>query len=463
MTMTAAAIAASIRSGRVSARQVIGETLGRIARHNAALNAFTAVTSDRALAAAAAIDALVAAGRDPGPLAGVPFTVKNLFDVAGLPTLAGARINADRAPADADARLVQRMEAAGAILVGAVGMGEYAYDFTGRNAHFGAVRNPQDTTRMSGGSSSGSGSAVAGGLCAISLGSDTNGSIRVPSSLCGTLGLKPTYGRLSRHGSFPFVPSLDHLGPLARSVRDLALAYDAMQGPDEDDPACAQRGVEPVTPQVNTGIGGLRIAVAGGYFAAGGQAEAHEAVAIAAGALGATVRIEIPEAARARAAAFLITSAEGANLHLERLRRQAADFDPETRDRFLAGTMAPATWYVRAQKFRAWYRAQVLRLFDHVDAFIAPATPCTAPLVEQMTMDLGGQAVPVRANMGIFTQPLSLIGLPIAAAPLRARNGLPIAIQIVAAPWREDVVLRIAAHLEASGICTATVPEPFSQ
>ena len=167
-----------------------------------------------------------------GPLAGVPFAVKNLFDIAGLPTLAGSKINRDRPPAAADATLVARLEAAGAVLVGALNMGEYAYDFTGENCHDGPSRNPHDTARMTGGSSGGSGAAVAGGLVPLALGSDTNGSIRVPSSFCGVFGLKPTYGRLSRAGSFPFVASLDHLGPLARTAGDLALAYDAMQGPD---------------------------------------------------------------------------------------------------------------------------------------------------------------------------------------------------------------------------------------
>lgn len=461
MIATASAIAAGVRARRVTAAAVIDDVLARIDRHNATLNAYTAVTAERARAAASVIDAKVAAGKHPGPLAGVPFSVKNLFDVAGLSTLAGSKINRDHAPAASDAELIRRMEAAGAILVGAVAMGEYAYDFTGRNAHYGACRNPHDTARMSGGSSSGSGSSVAAGLAAISLGSDTNGSIRVPSSLCGTFGLKPTYGRLTRHATFPFVPSLDHLGPLARSTADLALAYDAMQGPDARDPGCAHRAIEPVSATVNNGIGGLRIAMAGGYFAEGGQPEAHDAVQFVAATLGVTRTVEIPEAARARAAAFLITSAEGANLHLERLRTRAADFDPETRDRFIAGTMAPATWYVRAQKFRAWYYAQVLRLFEGVDAIIAPATPCTAPLVDQMTMPLNGQAVPVRANMGIFTQPISFIGLPVVAAPLRAANGLPIAVQIIAAPWREDVALRIAAHLESGGVCAAPVPEAF--
>src|SRR5208283_2091191 len=189
-----------------------------------------------------------ARGASLGPLAGAPFAVKNLYDIEGLPTRAGSKINRDRAPAESDAALVARLEAAGGILVGALNMGEYAYDFTGQNAHYGPSRNPHDLQHMTGGSSGGSAAAVGGGLVPIVLGSDTNGSIRVPSSFCGIFGLKPTYGRLSRAGAFPFVASLDHVGPFARSVGDLALAYDAMLGRDEADPAQAGMPAAPISP-----------------------------------------------------------------------------------------------------------------------------------------------------------------------------------------------------------------------
>ncbi|TXN42356.1 AtzE family amidohydrolase, partial [Methylobacterium sp. WL18] len=217
---------------------------------------------------------------------GVPFAVKNLIDVAGLPTRAGSKINRDRPPAARDGAVVRRLEAAGAILVGALNMGEYAYDFTGENVHDGDAHNPHALDHMTGGSSGGSGAAVAAGLVPLTLGSDTNGSIRVPAAFCGCFGMKPTYGRISRAGSFPFVGSLDHLGPMARSVADLALAYDAMQGPDPDDPVATTRAPEPAYPDLEDGIGGLRIAVAGGYFARNGHPEAFAAVARVADALG---------------------------------------------------------------------------------------------------------------------------------------------------------------------------------
>ena len=253
--LPASEIAHAVSGRKMSALAATDAALARIARHDPVLNSFTDVVADRARARARAIDAEIAAGKNPGPLAGVPFAVKNLFDVQGLPTRAGSKINRDLKPSPRDATLVERMEAAGAVLVGALNMGEYAYDFTGENVHDGPSRNPHDTTRMTGGSSGGSGGAVGGGLVPLALGSDTNGSIRVPSSFCGIFGLKPTYGRLSRARSFPFVSSFDHLGPFARSVDDLALAYDAMQGPDADDAACTTRPPEPVSALLAQDIG----------------------------------------------------------------------------------------------------------------------------------------------------------------------------------------------------------------
>src|SRR5947208_3277438 len=262
----ASEIALAVASRKMSALAAVEAALARIAAHDPVLNSFTDVVADRARARARAIDAEIAAGKHPGALAGVPFAVKNLFDVKGLTTRAGSKINRDLAPSPRDATLVERLEAAGAVLVGALNMGEYAYDFTGENVHDGPSRNPHDTTRMTGGSSGGSGGAVGGGLVRFALGSDTNGSIRVPSSLCGIFGLKPTYARLSRARSFPFVASLDHVGPLARSTRDLSLAYDAMQGGGDDDPVCADRPIEPIAPVLERASEGLRIAIAGGYF-----------------------------------------------------------------------------------------------------------------------------------------------------------------------------------------------------
>ncbi len=293
-------LASAVRSRQRSATEVVEEALGAIAARNGAINAFTAVTNKRALAEAAALDAALAAGRDPGPLAGVPFAVKSLYDVAGLATIAGSRIDRDRAPAARDAALVRRLTAAGAVLVGALNMDEYAFGFSTENTHYGATRNPHDPTRVAGGSSGGSAAAVAAKLVPLALGSDTNGSIRVPAALCGVFGLRPTFGRLSRAGMRLFASSLDVGGPFARSTEDLALAYDALQGPDPEDPACASRPPEPTLPALARGVDGLRIAVAEGYYASQGAAEVFAAVERVAAALGASERIELPSPGAAR-------------------------------------------------------------------------------------------------------------------------------------------------------------------
>ena len=462
--MSAAETAAAVRAGRRSAKDVAEAALADIAARDGAFNCFTAVTAERARAEAAAVDAAVSAGRDPGPLAGVPVAVKNLFDVEGFATLAGSKIERDKSPAARDAFLLRRLRAAGAVLLGALNMDEYAYGFTTENHHYGPVRNPHDTGRIAGGSSGGSAAAVAAGLAPLALGSDTNGSIRVPASLCGVFGLKPTYGRLSRGGAYLFAASFDHVGPFARDAADLALAYDAAQGADPDDPAQQWREAAPVSPLIDAGIAGLRIAVADGHFARNGHAEAFAAVAIAARALGAAARVSVPEAARGRAAAFLITMAEGANLHLPDLRERPDDFDPMTRDRFLAGALLPASWLVQAQRVRAAYRARVLPLFDEWDLLLTPATPYVAPRIGQDTVDVDGEAVPVRPNLGVYTQPISCIGLPAVAVPLAdpgaagAPGGLPIGVQLIAAPWREDLLFRAAGALERAGVAGSPTP-----
>lgn len=457
--MSAVELAAQIRAGTRRAADVVEERLADIGARDARFNAFTEVTAARARTEAAAVDVMVAAGVDPGPMAGVPVAVKNLFDLAGITTLAGAKIERDTPPAQRDAFLVRQMRDAGAIMLGALNMDEYAYGFTTENAHFGACHNPHDLTRMAGGSSGGSAAAVAGGLVPITLGSDTNGSIRVPASLCGIWGLKPTYGRLSRSGGFLFAASFDHLGPFARELADLALVYNALQGPDPEDPAQHWVGYSQIGGSAE--IGDLRIVIAGDHFAQGGHAEAFAAVAAVAHALGSTRSVTIPDAGMGRAAAFLITMAEGANLHLGNLRTRPDDFDFATRDRFLAGALLPAHWVQQAQRVRAAYRARALAIFDEVDVLIAPATPYVAPKIGQDMIEVEGAMIPVRPNLGIYTQPISCIGLPVIAAPiadpvgLGTPGGMPIGVQLIAAPWAEDKLFRVAAALERLGVCAA--------
>jgi aspartyl-tRNA(Asn)/glutamyl-tRNA(Gln) amidotransferase subunit A len=392
----------------------------------------------------------------------VPFAVKNLFDVQGLPTLAGSKINRDLPPATGDSPLIARLNAAGAVLVGTLNMDEYAYGFTTENTHYGPTRNPHDMERIAGGSSGGSAAAVAAGLVPLTLGSDTNGSIRVPSSLCGVFGLKPTYGRLTRAGTFPFVASFDHVGPFCRSTADLAASYDAMQGPDPRDPACRNSPPEPVTPRILMGSSGLRIARAAGYFETNAERAVADIVKAVCDQLGVTRTVEIPEAGRARAAAFVITAAEGSQLHLPNLRKRADDFEPLIRDRLLANSMLPAAWYLQAQRFRRWYYREVMKLFEKVDVILAPATPRPATKIGQETMKINGVEMLARPNMGLLTQPISFIGLPVAALPVGTLEGLPVGMQVICAPWREDLCLRMASVLEKMGVAKFNPPKDAS-
>jgi AtzE family amidohydrolase len=445
-------IVAAVRSGRQTAVDTTRANLDLIGARNGSINAFTAVVAERALATAARVDDLVRMGRDPGPLAGVCFAVKNLFDVEGLTTLAGSRIDAALPPAIRDATLVARLESSGAVLVGALNMDEYAFGFSTQNSHYGPTRNPHDLSRIAGGSSGGSAAAVAAGLVPMSLGSDTNGSIRVPAALCGVFGLKPTYGRLSRAGTRLFAASFDHVGPFARSVRDIAAVYDVLQGPDPTDPVCAGQPVEPVASALDQGMDGLRIALAVGYFGCAGHPEVFAATERAASALGVVRRVELPEPALARAAAMIITASEGSELHLADLKTRATSFDPMTRPLFLSGTLLPAVWYVRAQRFRRWYCRELEALFREVDVILAPTTPYPAFPIGQRMMEVDGRQLPAAGHLGVFTQPLSFAGLPVLAAPVAGSSTLPLGIQIAAAPWREDLVLRVAAAAEAAGV-----------
>jgi aspartyl-tRNA(Asn)/glutamyl-tRNA(Gln) amidotransferase subunit A len=455
---SAQTIAHAIASGETTSRAVIEATLQRIDAINPSVNAFTDVTAGRALQAAEAVDRRRVHGESIGPLAGVPFAAKNLFDIRGLSTRAGSKINRDLPAAGDDAFLIAQLEKQGAILVGGLNMGEYAYDFTGENAHDGPSHNPHALGHMCGGSSGGSGAAVAAGLVPIALGSDTNGSIRVPASLCGIFGLKPTYGRLSRSGSFPFVSSFDHLGPFGRSVTDLAVAYDAMQGHDAMDPVQSPQQPSATLSEIDRGAKGLRIAVAGGYFREKGHPEAFEAVDAVARALGADRTVTLPQADVARAAAVVITSAEGAAMHVRRLQQRIDDFDPVIRIRLLGGLATPAAWVEAAQRFRRHYREQVLKLFDSVDLLLAPATPCRAPRIGQTTLVLDGETMPVRSSLGLFTQPVSIIGLPVVAVPVLDGAALPIGVQVIAPPWREDLALRVARELERQGVAGCRQP-----
>ena len=445
----------ALTSGDLSAREIAQHTLSAIEQHNPALNAWTEITADRMWQEADVIDRQRRNGQPLPPLAAVPYAVKNLFDVAGYSTLAGASLFRDRPAAREDAWAVNKLAQSGAMLSGMLNMDAYAYGFTTENSHYGATRNPRDLTRIAGGSSGGSAAAVAAGLVHFSLGTDTNGSIRVPASLCGVLGLKPTFGRLSRSGSHPFVASLDHIGPFARSTADLALVYDALQGHDPADAFQANQPPQPTLAALNKGQDGLRCGVLGGYFQQWCNDDARSAVATAARALNASDEVTFADAEIARSSAFLISASEGGNHYLPALRATPERFEPLSRERLLAGAMIPAAWYIQAQRFRRHFQQQVLPLFAQFDVLIAPATPCSATTIGQETMHINGTDLPTRASMGMLTQPISFLGLPVTTVPLQTAGGLPIGLQLIAAPFKEEMALRAARALEQQGLVVA--------
>jgi AtzE family amidohydrolase len=440
---SATTLAAAVKARKISATEILEAHIARIDALDPKLNCFTDRTFARARAEAAHVDRKIAQGEDPGVLAGVPIAVKNLVDVQGLPTRAGSKIRRDAAPAATDAPVLAKLSAAGAVLLGALNMDEFAFGFVTENSHDGDTHNPHDLSRSAGGSSGGSAASVAAGLAAITLGSDTNGSIRIPASFCGIFGLKPSYGRIDRTGTFPFVDSFDHIGPFARSTADLVLAYETMLGGT------------PAT-QLNQPIAPSRIAVLDGWFQDGASPEMLAALAIVAAGLGAQVRTTLPEAKRARSAAFCISAFEGGQLHKENLRQRPQDYDPATRPRLLAGALQPAETIYQAQRFRAWFRAEAEKLFAKFDLLLAPASPCVAPLLGQKTMRLNGQDVPVRPNLGLYTQPISFIGLPVVCVPVTT-GPLPCGVQIIAAPGREDLALAAAHRLEQDGVVAAPI------
>ena len=436
--MSALAIAGVVRAGTVSASQLAERAIG--ACEADPHGAVTRVLAERARSEAARIDALVAAGLDPGPLAGVPYGVKDLFDVAGLPTTAGSAVYSGAPPASVDAEAIRRLEAAGAVLVATLNMDEFAYGFATINANHGTTRNPRDRARLAGGSSGGSAAIVAAGALAFSLGSDTNGSIRVPASLCGLYGLKPAHETLPLAGTFPFAHSFDDIGPFATTLADLACLWEVLAGAPfaaEDAP------------------GEIRVARLGGRFRENADAAQLEAIDFAAPN---APLVELPDVARARSAAFLITAYEGGRLHRDALTTSAMAFDPAVRDRLLAGALLPDELYAHAQEWRAQFNQRLRARLGAFDVLLAPATPCAAPLIADPRIEIDGAMSPARADLGIHTQPISFTGLPSLCVPLRRPGQLPLGLQIIGLPGGEARMLRYAALLEEKGLTGVTAP-----
>lgn len=444
MRMTsAAAIADAVRSGAVTAASVAESCLSGLEREGGRLVAVTRLLAGRARCEAQAVDAIIAAGGDPGPLAGVPYGVKDLFDVAGLPTTAGSSLYADAPSATADAEAIVRLRAAGAVLVATLNMDEFAYGFATINAHHGTTRNPHDPDRLAGGSSGGSAAVVAAGLLPFSLGSDTNGSVRVPASLTGIYGLKPTHGGLPMDGVFPFAHSFDDVGPFASSIEDMQCVWRVLTGES-----------------LSHSTGTLRVARLGGRFRDNADPDQIDAIdAIAPDA----PLVELPDIGAARSAAFLITASEGGALHRAALARDPMGFDPATRDRLIAGALLPPELYAKAQDFKARYRQRINALIADFDVLLAPTTPCVAPLIADPRVLIDGALSPARADLGIHSQPISFIGLPSLCVPLNRPDKLPIGIQLIGKAGDEAALFRFATMLEEQGRIGVTLPARLFQ
>ncbi|MGA2117440.1 MAG: amidase [Bryobacteraceae bacterium] len=461
--MTILEAARSLRAHSVTSVDLATAALARIKRLDPSLRAFITLTAERALADARRADAELAAGRDRGPLHGIPVAVKDLFAIAGVPNTAGSLVYRNRVPA-ADCAVVGRLVEAGVVMLGTLNMHELAYGITSANPHFGAVRNPWNPDRSPGGSSGGSGAAVAADLVFAAMGSDTGGSIRIPASFCGTVGLKPTYGRVSRYGVLPLGHTLDHMGPLARTARDAAAVLNAIAGFDVRDPASSRRPVEDFIPPEAPSIRGLRLGFAESFFferiEPGVDAAVRAAIARAE-ALGAQLKpVRVPDPAAINAVGQIILLAEAAAV-LAPYRKRRELFGEDVLALLDQGSLVPATDYIQAQRIRRSMQRSFAKVWGEVDCLVTPATAITAPPIGQATVTIGGSDEPVRPAATRMSRPFNVLGLPALSIPCGLdANGLPVGLQIAAPPFEEARLLRVGAALEDSGIKLSAVPEP---
>lgn len=438
-----------IATKEVSPVEVVRAHLARIERLDGTLRSYITVCADAALEAARSAEAALATGQPIGPLHGVPIALKDLVDTRGVRTTGGSRILADRVP-DVDATVVTRLTRAGAIVLGKLNMHEFAYGPEGLNEHYGQTRNPWDATvaRVPGGSSSGSGAAVAAGLAPAALGSDTGGSIRIPASLCGITGLKPTYGRVSRAGVLPLSWSMDHVGPMARSAADCALVLGAMAGYDPADPTTSVLPVPDFTAGLGHDIKGLRVGLLRGVFADGLVPELSEAIDAAARQLqdlGAIVdEVTLAQMAPVPAATFAVVAAEAFAYHAAWMRTRPQDYQRDVRDRLFVSAFVSGAQYVQAQRIRALVRADVDAALARRDVLLAPATPIASPPLGQRETTIDGAPIDVRAALLRFTRPFNFSGHPACSVPCGfTGDGLPLGMQIVGRPFDEVTVLRV--------------------
>jgi aspartyl-tRNA(Asn)/glutamyl-tRNA(Gln) amidotransferase subunit A len=441
-------LARMIATKEVSPVEITRRCLERITALDGTLRAFITVAGDAALEQARRAEAEVMAGRPLGPLHGVPVGLKDLFETRGLRTTGGSKILADFVP-DRDATVVARLRAAGAIVLGKLNLHEFAYGPEGVNVHYGTARNPWDVSRLAGGSSSGSAVAVAADMVAAALGSDTGGSIRIPASLCGLTGLKPTYGRVSRAGVLPLAWSMDHVGPMARTAADCARLLSVLAGSDPADSTTSARPVPDYEAALTGDIRGLRVGVLDGFFLDGTDAPVRAAVEDAARALaaqGARVdRAMLATVPDVTAAAFAIVGSEALAYHAGWLRARPEDYQPDVRERLQLGVVIGGAHYVRAQQVRGRVRAEVDRALTRFDVLLAPTTPCAAPRVGEGEAVIGGRRTDVRSALLRLTRPFSFTGHPACSVPCGfTAEGLPVGLQIVGRAFDEATVLRVA-------------------
>lgn len=453
--------AGDLRRGRQTSLTLTTAALARIARLDGSLRSFITVTAEPALARARLADAELAAGHDRGPLHGVPVSVKDLFATRGTLTTGGSLRYRDWVPG-ANSTAVERLEAAGAVLVGKNNLHELAYGVTSANPHFGAVANPWNLRRSPGGSSGGSAAAVAAGLVHGALGTDTGGSIRIPAAFCGVVGLKPTYGRVSRHGVLPLAYTLDHVGPLAATVRDAALLLNAIAGRDPADPSSSRRPAIDFVPPPDCSIRGLRVGIPENFFFERLDPEVDEAVRSAlerAQSIGARLKpVRVPDMAACNAVARVIQLAEAAAV-LGPLLERRGDLGTDVRALIDQGRLVAATDYLDAQRLRRRYQREFQRLWSEVDCLAAPATPLTAPEIGQTTVRLSGEDEDVRLAATRLVRAINLLGLPALSLPCGvSSSGLPVGLQIIGPPFDEATVLILGAALEDAGLGIAPCP-----
>jgi aspartyl-tRNA(Asn)/glutamyl-tRNA(Gln) amidotransferase subunit A len=442
--------AAALRRKEVSAAELTAAALQRIERLNPSTNAMQTVLADAARERAKEADEELARGEGRGPLHGIPVAVKDLFYTQGVRTTGGSKLFENYMP-DHDAAVVESLRAGGAVLIGKTGMHELAYGITSSNPHFGAIRNPWDRDRIPGGSSGGSGAAVAAGMVSMAMGSDTGGSIRIPATYCGVVGLKPTYGRVSRYGAMPLGFSLDHMGPLTRSVRDAGAVLNIIAGYDPRDETSSRRPVENYVPDIEPSLRGLRIGLPENFYFERLDPEVDAAVRAAfrtAEALGAEiVTLRVPDIAAINTVARVILLAEASALLEPHLEHRDL-FGGDVLALLDQGRLLPATDYINAQRLRRAMQHEFAGAWSRVDCLFTPTAPITAPRIGETTATVGSASEDVRLATTRLVRAINLLGVPAISIPCGMdHRGLPIGLQIVGQPFAEALILRVAQAL----------------